>query len=235
MLSAAAFGQNCSQDEFASFPRVKAAVSRILSSPAYTGSDEKILNRSGDLAAMAIIRTLAVQELTSPEKGRQILVILHMAFEAPSLIEGCDNRTPTAALLLLDQLQRTELGQSPNAIDNVRGEIQHNASTGRPYEVVALEGTPVLDEEHTQWVSNVLGWTGNIKPGMTRKDLLRVFTEEGGLSWRTQRTYVLKGCPYVHIKVKFSPVADERDHLTAMPGDKIVEISKPFLDYAYMD
>jgi len=187
------------------------------------------------MAAVAIIRTLAVQELASPEKGRQILVILHMAFEAPNLIDACDNRIPTAALLLLDQLQRSELGKLPNAIDNVRGEIQHNASTGRPYQVVAVEGTPVLDEEHTQWVSNVLGWTGDIKPGMTRKDLLRVFTEEGGLSWRTHRTYVLKGCPYVHVNVKFSPVADAPDRLTEMPGDRIVEISKPFLDGAYTD
>ncbi len=222
ILSASAFGQDCSQDEFASFPRVKAAVSTILSSPAYAGSDEKILNRSGDMAAVAIMRTIALQELTS-------------AFEAPNLIDACDNRIPTAALLLLDQLQRSELGKLPNAIDNVRGEIQHNASTGRPYQVVALEGTPVLDEEHTQWVSNVLGWTGDIKPGMTRKDLLRVFTEEGGLSWRTQRTYVLKGCPYVHVSVKFSPVADAPDRLTEMPGDRIVEISKPFLDGAYVD
>jgi transposase InsO family protein len=45
-----------------------------------------------------------------------------------------------------------------------------------------------------------------IKPGMTREDVLRVFTTEGGLSFRTQQTYVLKGCPYIHVDVEFSPV-----------------------------
>jgi hypothetical protein len=40
---------------------------------------------------------------------------------------------------------------------------------------------------------------------MTREDLLRVFITEGGLSTRTQQTYVLKVCPYIHVDVEFSP------------------------------
>ena len=58
---------------------------------------------------------------------------------------------------------------------------------------------------------------------------------EGGLSTRTQRTYVLKGCPYIKVDVKFQPVGNERDGFTQDLNDKIQEISKPYLDCSIMD
>jgi hypothetical protein len=70
---------------------------------------------------------------------------------------------------------------------------------------------------------------------MTRRNLLRVYTAEGGPSTRTQRTYVLKGCPYIKVDVKFLPVGDVQDGLTQEPNDKIQEISKPYLDYSIKD
>jgi hypothetical protein len=45
-----------------------------------------------------------------------------------------------------------------------------------------------IDSEHTKWIDNVMRSILTIKPGATRKDLLTVFTEEGGISSRTQRT-----------------------------------------------
>lgn len=67
---------------------------------------------------------------------------------------------------------------------------------------------------------------------MRREDLLRVFTTEGGLSTRTQQTYVLKGCPYIHVDVEFSPV---RGLLASQRNDKIAKISKPYLDAVHID
>jgi hypothetical protein len=90
-------------------------------------------------------------------------------------------------MLLLDHLSKTNYDQEHvNEIENTRNEIQHSTSTGHPYEVVTLgdEPPPPLDLQHTQWVASVLRWTYDIKPGMTRKDLLRVYTVEGGLSNR---------------------------------------------------
>jgi hypothetical protein len=234
-LSIGAVGQNCTQRDLVSFDDVKGAVSRVLCFPGYTGFDEKILNRSGDLAAMTVTKSVTVQEMKSPEKARQILLILHLAFAAPELVADSCNRTPTVALLLLDELEHTDYGRQPNVIENARFEIQHNTSSGKPLEFVTLPGSPVVDWDHTQWVSSVLAWTADIKPGMTRRDLVRVFTVQGGLSRRTERTYVLKQCPYIKVDVEFTAVSKEEDPLTEMPDDKIVRISKPYLEYSHMD
>jgi hypothetical protein len=236
VLTTTATVQECSNDDFNSMCAIQAAVIRLLSYPAYTGSDEKILNRAGDMAALAVMRSLSMEDLNSPEKQRQTLLILKLAFDAPQLIAANSDRRPTASMLLLSHLSKTNYGREYVAeIENTRNEIEHNTSTGKPYEFVSLEGAPPFDMEHTQWVASVLRWTYDIKPGMTRENLLRVYTEEGGLSTRTQRTYVLKGCPYIKVDVKFLPVGNVQDGLTQDPNDKIQEISKPYLDYSIMD
>jgi hypothetical protein len=227
-LSSTAIAKNQSQEESGSFKDVKETVSRLLSVPVYTASDEKLLNAAGDGAALAITRILSKQEMNSSETGRRILLILHLAFEAPQSIIDRNNKTPTAALRLLDELEHTDYGRQPNVIGNPRFEIKHNTSSGRPLEAVTLPGEPVIDWVHTQWVSNVLLWIATIKPGMTRSDLQRVFTTEGGLSTRAHQTYVLKQCPTIKVDVEFSISGNE-------PEDKIKQISKPYLGYGVYD
>lgn len=227
-LSLAALAQNRAQKESASFENVEETVSKLLSVPVYTASDEKLLNEAGDGAALAVTKIVSEQEMNSPDTGRRILLILHLAFEAPQSILKRNNKTPTAALRLLDQLEHTEYGRQPNVIGNPRVEIKYSTSTGRPLEPVTLPGEPVIDWGHSQWVGNVLAWIATIKPGMTRSDLLRVFTTEGGLSTRTHRTYVLKQCRTIKVDVEFSISGNEEE-------DKITQISKPYLDYGIYD
>jgi hypothetical protein len=236
LMAYSAFAQKCSNDDFVSFCETKTAVLRLLSYPAYTGSDEKVLNRAGDMAALAVIRSVSMEDLNSPEKARQILLILKLAFAAPQLIAANTDRRPTAAMLLIDHLCKANCDRGNGGeIENIRNEIQHNTSTGHPGEVVNLAGEPPLDMEHAQWVSSVLRWTYDIKPGMTRKDLLRVYTVEGGLSTRTHRTYVLKGCPGIKVDVEFVPVGNVPDGLIESPNYQILKLSKPYLDYSHMD
>ena len=82
-----AFTQGQSLEELASAKNVKESVSRLLSVPVYTVSDERLLNGAGDGAALAIKGIVSEQAMNSPETGRRILLILHLAFEAlsPSL------------------------------------------------------------------------------------------------------------------------------------------------------
>ncbi len=227
-LSLEAFAQSQPHDESASFKNVKETVSRLLSEPVYTAADERLLNRSGDAAALAVTGIVSKQEMKSSETGRRILLILHLAFEAPQSIIDRKNKTPTAALRLLDQLEQTDYGRQPNVIGNARIEIKYSSSTGRPLEPLTLPGEPVIDWEHSLWVSSVLAWIATIKPGMTRSDLLRVFTMEGGLSTRTHRTYVLKQCRTIKVDVEFSISGNEAE-------DKITQMSKPYLDYGIHD
>jgi hypothetical protein len=91
-----------------------------------------------------------------------------------------------------------------------------------------------IDQEHTQWIASVIESAHTIQPGMTRRDLLHVFKEEGGISSRAHRTYVYKLCPYIKVDVDFKPVG-QPDRTGEGLEDEIVKISQPYLDYGIMD
>ena len=64
---------------------------------------------------------------------------------------------------------------------------------------------------------------------MKRKDLLTVFTTEGGISTRTQRNYVYRDCPYIKVTVHFKAPQDEYYALDEDAEDTIESLSQPFL------
>lgn len=72
----------------------------------------------------------------------------------------------------------------------------------------------------------VLAAAKELEPGMTRADVLIRFTEEGGLSFRDQKTYVYRGCPTAKITVEFKPVDPKSQAERA--DDRIVRVSAPF-------
>ena len=90
-------------------------------------------------------------------------------------------------------------------------------------------------DEHTEWIAKSLKEIETVKVGMTRVDLLRVFKEEGGLSTRTSRRYVYRDCPYIKVDVEFEPVGAPGNQTNESPSDKIIKISKPFLEWSIMD
>jgi hypothetical protein len=106
--------------------------------------------------------------------------------------------------------------------------------------VVLGQGTEVpckasdVEQEHQQWMVRVLQSVADIKPGLTRNDLSKFFTGEGGLATRTQRTYVRRDCPYIKMNVMFAP-ASHGGKFDEMPDDVIVKVSQPYLGYAHYD
>jgi hypothetical protein len=92
-----------------------------------------------------------------------------------------------------------------------------------------------LTEERTKWISKVLRQIGKIRPGVRRKDLLKVFTTEGGISTRLQRTYVHTECPYIKVNVRFRAVNNENDGLNEDLDDIIESISQPYLAWSVAD
>jgi hypothetical protein len=94
---------------------------------------------------------------------------------------------------------------------------------------------------HVTWVAEVLERMQTIKPGMTRKTLLTVFTTEGGLSTGLQRTFVSRDCSYFKIDVEFQAVGrpdrDENGRVTLVEGneDIILRVSRPYLQFGVMD
>ena len=102
-------------------------------------------------------------------------------------------------------------------------------------------GSSQKSQQQTEWVAKSLREIQKVKVGMTRADLLKVFTTEGGLSTGLSRTYVYRECPYIKIDVEFEPVgrpahdADGRVTLVEADGDVIKRISKPYLEWSIMD
>lgn len=87
------------------------------------------------------------------------------------------------------------------------------------------------DCEHTKWIEKALRAIGTVKVGMTRSELMTVFTTEGGISTTSERTYAYRQCPYIKVDVKFSATSQEVE----LPTDKIVQISRPYLDWSVAD
>jgi hypothetical protein len=91
------------------------------------------------------------------------------------------------------------------------------------------------DQERTKWIAKVMRQVTKIEPGMKRQDLLKIFTTEGGLSNRFQRTYVYSGCPYIKVNVRFKAASNEGNGLQEEPDDIIESISQPYLAGSVMD
>jgi hypothetical protein len=89
--------------------------------------------------------------------------------------------------------------------------------------------------QHSEWIQASLRQIETIKVGMTRGDLLKVFKEEGGLSARLRRRYVYGECPNIKVDVEFEAAGTPGDKLTEHADDRIIKISKPFLEWSITD
>lgn len=70
---------------------------------------------------------------------------------------------------------------------------------------------------------------------MTRAQLFRHFTIEGGISDARHRTYTHRACPFIKVDVDFkladpNPAASEES-----PADIITKISQPYLNWMVID
>jgi hypothetical protein len=81
---------------------------------------------------------------------------------------------------------------------------------------------------HVEWVSRSLSQMQQVKAGMTRADLEKVFVPESGLQMNKEMTYVYRGCPYFKVDVEFEQLPNRA--VTGQPDNKIVKISKPYID-----
>jgi hypothetical protein len=92
-----------------------------------------------------------------------------------------------------------------------------------------------LDKNLAKQISSILTDCQKIKPGMTRAELLKVFTTKGGLSTPKHRTFVYRGCPYIKVDVDFTLSELKQYELEERPADIISKISKPYLDWSVID
>jgi hypothetical protein len=100
-----------------------------------------------------------------------------------------------------------------------------------------LEGQKVKSTtmNHTEWVGNALKEIQTIQPGMTRKDLLKLFVAEGGLGGSGHSTFLYRDCQYIKVDVEFQPSQQTEGRVKEFPDDKIKEISRPYLGNPTID
>jgi hypothetical protein len=95
--------------------------------------------------------------------------------------------------------------------------------------------TSGFDEEHTKWIANAMRSIEAIQVGMTRRDLMKIFTTEGGLEFKdettSRRTYVYRKCPYIKVDVTLAIANPAVD----LPTDTITTISRPYLQWTVTD
>ena|SRR5215469_3059671 len=116
-----------------------------------------------------------------------------------------------------------------------------SAAAGATAAKATPQETACSAQSHVDWVSEALKRMQTIEPGMTREQLLEVFTTEGGLSTGLQRTYVSRNCPFFKVDVSFEPVGrparDQEGCVTLEEDarDVIRSLSKPYLQFSIMD
>lgn len=121
--------QDCKPKGDYSFNDVKGAVRRVTSSEMYSGWDEKIFNRSGDLAAVAVLKTLDDTEMASPENAKWVLFVIRDAFACPQrCVQVIDDRRPRMTLLLLEHLNDITRGKMQSDIEEVKHFVLQQAS-----------------------------------------------------------------------------------------------------------
>ncbi len=86
-----------------------------------------------------------------------------------------------------------------------------------------------------QCVTDALSEIGKIKVGMKRKDLVKIFRNDGGISANNPQRFVYEKCNYIKIEVKFKSVDESNKFPQGNPEDEINEISKPYLEHPYYD
>ena len=82
-------------------------------------------------------------------------------------------------------------------------------------------------------VQQALVASREIKAGATRADVERHFVRDGGVQFRQTTRYVYRQCPYLRLDVDFDVTRGAAASFS--PEDKVVKVSKLYVDYSTKD
>ncbi len=83
-------------------------------------------------------------------------------------------------------------------------------------------------------IQDALKVISSLKPGDSRARLEKDFELDGGMQFVAHSHYVFRKCHYIKVDVELSGDGIER-RAEFSPGDEIVHISKPYLEYPVTD
>ncbi|MBI3476990.1 MAG: DUF1311 domain-containing protein [Acidobacteria bacterium] len=201
----------------------------VCASHAYKGADDELNRIYQSLLKNAANDPVALDKIRAAQNAWVVFRDAQLAALYPAEDKQREYGTvfPMCANLALADLTRQRIDTLKHMLNRVEGDVCAGGSK--------VDQQTSSDEEHTEWISNVMRSIQTIKVGMNRSDLLKMFTTEGGLEFKdvttSRRTYVHRKCRYIKVDVKLA-IANPNDDL---PTDKITEISRPYLDWTVAD
>ena len=90
---------------------------------------------------------------------------------------------------------------------------------------------------HVAWVEKCLRDFEFIKPGITRAEVEKRLSLDGGLQSFSSVRFVHPECAYFKINVEFEVKKDLNDQGRIMKGadNKVIKVSKPYIELPYSD
>jgi hypothetical protein len=95
--------------------------------------------------------------------------------------------------------------------------------------------SPQAERTHSQWLRERYEEATSIKVGMTRADLKKIFSEDGGLQSVPACRYVLRSSEMIKVDVEFEFPEGTNDRTAPDESVHIKSVSKPYLEQMYLD
>lgn len=85
-------------------------------------------------------------------------------------------------------------------------------------------------------VEQAIAAANAVEPGMTRAEVEKEFVEDGGAQFFGQPTrYVYRRCTQIKIDVDFAVPGPAKSPGVPNPQDRVKSVSRPYLEYMFMD
>lgn len=90
-----------------------------------------------------------------------------------------------------------------------------------------------MDKTTCSLVQQALRDYRQVKNATTRGDVVKYFVPDGGLQFPAKTRYVHPRCEYLHVDVEFELV--EPSEIASLPDDKVIGVSKRYVEYTAKD
>ena len=159
--------------------------------------------------------------------GRFVPADSSMTYPEPTISIGLQKSDGPAVVLAISpscaQEPKFRTGIDPRPDERIRQSL------------AALVKLNEFDEVLSKKIAQVLNECESMVPGMTRAQLLKVFTTEGGLSTAGKCTYAHRRCPYIKVDVEFNLSETNQNAVPDRPADVVRRISPSYLQWRIID
>jgi hypothetical protein len=103
--------------------------------------------------------------------------------------------------------------------------------------ITKIMASKTLNGQGPAWVASCLKDFTAIKPGVTRRQVEDEFRKDGGIHSLSTGRFAHPTCPYFKIDVEFDCKRDPADQnrMIQSGDDRVVHVSKPYLETPFMD